>query len=330
MKIKVSGIFKPIKNFLDLEGYYLWKRIGAKYYIIVRSEGGAGFFSNYMWVLGHVVFARRFGYIPVVDMKNYPTLYSEDTAVDGVDNAWNYYFENIDGVSLEEAYASGKYVVGRDKYLTKYAEKYASPIYRFPTEKMAAYYQPVIDRNIRIREDLRKEYEEEWQRKTKGADCVLGIHIRGTDMKNNLGHPMPASVEVYLEQTKQMLAAHPEISVIFLATDENNVRELYEKAFADTRWTLVMNDVFRVWDHGGKRRVGVHETKVEHPRKRHKYLLGKEVLQDAWFLSKCDYLICGYSNVTNTVILWKRNRFRQLVCIQSDGTLYRRQEGQYV
>lgn len=312
MKIKAGNRWKPIKDFFDLEGYYFWKRLRAKYYIIIRSAGGAGFFSNYMWVLGHVVFARRLGYIPVVDMKNYPTLYSEDTAVDGIDNAWNYYFKNIDGVTLEEAYASGRYVVGKDKYLTKYAEKYASPIYRFPTEKMIAYYKPVIDRNIQIRDDLRREYEQEWADKTGGAAWVLGIHIRGTDMKNNLGHPMPASVDEYLERTRRMLAGHPEISHIFLATDENNVKERYENVFQNSRWTLIMNDAFRVWDNGEKRRTGIHETKVEHPRKRHKYLLGKEVLRDAWFLSKCDYLICGHSNITNTVILWKQNKFKQV------------------
>lgn len=324
MKSGIYGLYKAVREFMELEGYYFLNRIRAKYYIIIRSEGGAGFFSNYMWVLGHVVFARRLGYIPVVDMKNYPTLYSEDITVDGVDNAWNYYFENIGGVSLEEAYASDKYVVGKDKYLTKYAEKYSASIYRFPTEKMVVYYYPIIERNIRIREDLKREYEQEWRRKTEGAGHILGVHIRGTDMKNDLGHPMPASVDVYLEQTKQMLSEHSEISKIFLATDENNVRELYEQAFADTRWTLVMNDAFRVWDHGEKRKVGVHETVVEHPRERHRYLLGKEVLQDAWFLSKCDYLICGYSNITNTVIMWKNNRFLQLVCIQSDGSVYRR------
>lgn len=307
---------KRLKNFCYLEGYYLKKRIKAKYYIIIRSEGGAGFFSNYMWVLGHIVLARKLGYIPVVDMKNYPTLYSEDAAVDGIDNAWNYYFENIDGVTLDEAYRSGKYVIGRDKYLDKYAEKYCTPIYRFPTDKMIRYYGPVIDRDIRIREDLKSEFDAAWRKQAEPSDQVLGIHIRGTDMKNNLGHPMPASVRDYLKQTYRILSEHTEITKIFLATDENNVKETYEREFGHSKWTLFMNEAFRVWDNGEARKVGVHETKVEHPREHHKYLMGKEVLQDAWFLNKCDYLICGHSNITNVVILWNRNRFKQLVCLE--------------
>lgn len=307
MKSGIYGLYKTIREFMKLEGCYFMNRIRAKYYIIIRSEGGAGFFSNYMWVLGHVVFARRLGYIPVVDMKNYPTLYSEETAVGGVDNAWNYYFQDIDKVTLEEAYVSGKYVLGRDKYLAKYAEKFCMPVYRFPTEKAIRYYAPIIEKNMRLREDLKAEYDADWGKKVDKTEHVLGIHIRGTDMKNNLGHPMPASVKDYLAQTYQILEHNPEITKVFLATDENNVKEQYEKEFQNSRWTLFMNDAFRVWDRGEKRKTGVHETKVENPRPNHKYLMGREVLQDAWFLYKCEYLICGYSNITDVAIIYLKS-----------------------
>ena len=312
----INGFMKSVKDFYHLEGYYLRKRVKAKYYVIFRSEGGAGFFSNYMWVLGHIVLARKLGYLPVVDMKHYPTLYSEEMPVDGVDNAWNYYFQDIGQVTLEEAYASGRYVMGKDKYLTKYAEKYSLPNYRYPTDQMISYYGPVIQRNIKLREDLKEEYDAVWRQNVTSSDHVLGIHIRGTDMKNNLGHPMPASIETYLEQTRELLRQHPEINKIFLATDENNVKEAYEKAFEGTVWTLFMNEAFRVWDRGEKRKTGVHETKVDNPRPNHKYLMGKEVLQDAWFLNKCEYLICGHSNITNVVMLWNQKRFKQVVCVE--------------
>lgn len=315
---RMNGLINKMKAFCNLEGCYMVKRIKAKYYIIVRSEGGAGFFSNYMWVLGHIVFARRLGYIPVVDMKHYPTLYSEEIPVDGIDNAWNYYFQNIDDVTLEEAYASGRYVLGIDKYLTKYAEKYSLSNYRYPTERMICYYGPIIERNIKLREDLKDEFAGIWRHNVTETDCVLGIHIRGTDMKNNLGHPMPAPVQTYLEKTREMLRQHPEISKIFLATDENNVKEAYEEAFGGNGTILFMNEAFRAWDRGEKKKVGVHEMKVTNPRPNHKYLMGKEVLQDAWFLNQCDYLICGHSNITNVVMLWNQKRFKQVVCVEPE------------
>lgn len=317
MKIKswIYGMYKAFEKYVKLEGYYLLHRIKAKYYIIYREEGGAGFFSNYMCVLGHIVLARKLGYIPVVDMKNYKTLYSEDIPVAGTENAWNYYFLDAGGVTLEEAYASGRCVNCNGKYLEKYSDKYVMPKWRYPTEKTIRFYTPFVEKHMRLREDLEAEYAAEWSRRAGEKDVVLGIHIRGTDMKNRLGHPTPAPVQDYLEKTYRLLQDHPEITKIFLATDENNIKELYEKQFRDSKWELFMNEAFRLWDHGEEKRTGVHETKLDNPRKLHKYLMGKEVLQDVWFLNQCDYLICGHDNVANVVILWNQDRYKQVICL---------------
>lgn len=308
-------MIKKITDFLRLEGVYYLRHFNKKYYIIRRGAGGAGFFSNYMWVLGHAVFAYKLGYIPVVDMENYPTLYSEKESVNGEKNAWNYYFENVGAASLQEAYQSGSYTLGIDLPLHKYEDKYCLGGYRFPTEKAVSYYAPFIRENIRIRQELLKEFEEAWNQKIETTGQVLGVHIRGTDMKNDLGHPMPASVQEYLKRTQEILQENPEIECIFLATDEHEAKESFEEAFADSKWKLFINEAFRTRDSGEKKKTGVHELKVEHARPCHKYLLGKEVLKDAWFLSKCDYLLCGHSNISNVAIIWNENQYRGLTCI---------------
>lgn len=311
----IDKVISRITYFFQREWPFYKKRLRKKYYIIYRSAGGAGFFSNYMWVLGHVIFAKRLGYIPVVDMENYPTLYSEVEPVHGEKNAWNYYFENVEKVTLEEAYASGRYVFGDDAPLHLYEGKYCKGIYRYPTDKAISYYAPIIRKNLHIKKELLDEFEQKWSRKVKDAEAVLGIHVRGTDMKNNLGHPMPAATQCYLENAFEILQKHPEISKVFLATDEYNVAETFAKTFQESQWKLFINEAFRVWDSGEKKKTGIHETVVEHARCNHKYLLGKEVLQDAYYLSKCDYLLCGYSNISNVALLWNGNQFKQVVCI---------------
>lgn len=311
-----------VRYFFEKEWYYYRKRFSKKYYIINRSAGGAGFFSNYMWVLGHVIFARKLGYIPVVDMENYPTLYSETESVDGEKNAWNYYFENVGSVSLKEAYESDDFVMGQDMPLHKYEGKYCMGGYRYPTAKAIEYYAPIIEENIVVKKELVKCFERDWSKNVAKDEQVLGIHVRGTDMKNNLGHPMPAAISAYLENAKAILAAHPGITKIFLATDECNTIEAFEKEFRDTKWKLFMTDAFRVWDTGEEKRTGVHEVQVENARPMHKYLLGREVLNDAYFLKKCDYLLCGHSNISNVVLLWNHNKFKQVVCIEGERVKY--------
>lgn len=301
--------------FLKKEWYYYRKRLTKKYYVIYRSAGGAGFFSNYMWVLGHVIFAKKLGYVPVVDMEHYPTLYSENEPIQGESNAWNYYFENVGEVSLEEVYAGDRYVLGEDAPLHLYEGKYCVGNYRYPTDKAISYYAPIIQENLRLKVELKEELEERWRECVEGTDQILGIHVRGTDMKNNLGHPMPAAVQNYLDKAREILEEHPKITKIFLATDECNVIENFTEAFRDDKYHLFMNEAFRVWDTGEICKKGVHETQVEHARPNHKYLLGKEVLQDAYFLSRSDYLLCGHSNISNVALLWNNHQFKDVVCI---------------
>lgn len=304
-----------VRCFFKNEWYYYKKRLTKKYYIINRSDGGAGFFSNYMWVLGHLIFAKKLGYIPVVDMENYPTLYSEVQPVNGEKNAWNYYFENVGSALLNEAYDSGSFVMGQDMPLHKYEGKYCIGSYRYPTQKAIAYYAPIIEKNIILKKELKDSFDADWAKRVSEGEKVLGIHVRGTDMKNNLGHPVPAAISAYLEHTKKFLEDDPEITKIFLATDEYNTIEAFKKEFQDTRWKLFMTDAFRVWDTGEKKRIGIHEIQVENARPMHKYLLGKEVLNDAYFLNKCDYLLCGHSNISNVALLWNHNKYEKVVCI---------------
>ena len=302
-------------NLLSTEGYYLAKRLKDRYYIIRRKELGAGFFSNYYWVLGHVVFARKLGYIPVVDMLHYKTLYSEEHPIAGELNAWNYYFENVGETGLEEAYGSGRYVFGKDEPLHKYANRYCDATYRFPSDKAIDYYYPVIHDHIRIKEDILKDFRQDWNRKISDAGRIIGMHIRGTDMKNNLGHPMPADTEQYIRRAEQLLEQDRAVQGIFLATDESKTVEIFQEHFRG-KCKVVVNEAFRSGEQKTQRQTGIHEQVLLNPRENHKYRMGMEVLRDAWCLSECDYLICGHSNITNVVILWNHHRFQKVICIE--------------
>lgn len=59
-------------------------------------------FSYFNTILGGIAYADKKGYIPVVDMKNYPNTYLFSDEVGRV-NAWEYYFEQPGGMSLEES-----------------------------------------------------------------------------------------------------------------------------------------------------------------------------------------------------------------------------------
>ena len=65
-------------------------------------------FSNVFHVLQHIYLAEKLGLMPVVDMRQYMTYYNEAEEIDGTRNAWEYYFEQPSGFSLDEVYQSSR------------------------------------------------------------------------------------------------------------------------------------------------------------------------------------------------------------------------------
>ena len=72
-------------------------------YYIIRREGGIGLFSNFVTAAGHIRHAFINGYLPVVDMQNYPNPYLSSEKF-GKENSWEYYFEQPLRIGLKQAY----------------------------------------------------------------------------------------------------------------------------------------------------------------------------------------------------------------------------------
>jgi len=275
------------------------------FYIIRRDRLGAGFFSNYFWVLGHTVYAVENKMIPVVDMKHYKTFYHEKKKIRGTDNAWNYYFEEPDGVTLKKAYQSRNYKLSEFRYLENYAQKYCGE-YGYPSREAVEYYQPYLRQYFKIHEDLLREFEQKMAQLNWKQKKILGVHYRGTDMKyvQNTDHFRPLSLQNYLEEVKKLMNSS-DYTDLFLATDEEYAVNEFCQEFGDK---VMLNHTYRAAEETS---VGIHEQHGS-ARKNHQYLLGLEVLEDAFFLSKCQGFVCGLSNVAFASILWNQNKYQEI------------------
>ena len=80
-----------IMKILNLNNYKFQKD-KLEYYVISLSPG-AGFFSNFGYVLNHLYIAEKMNLSPIIDMKNFPTHYTEHSKIYSTKNAWEYYFK---------------------------------------------------------------------------------------------------------------------------------------------------------------------------------------------------------------------------------------------
>lgn len=282
---------------LDRECAFLLRgsRTSPTYYIVRRILGwgadGGGFFANFFFALSHIAYAKEKGWIPVVDMQNYRTLYSEKQPIDGITNAWDYFFSQP--VDTRAAYRSRRFVLSNGRTLQQRWKPFQdTPSAVIFDNNMMSYLSVLAKEYTQIRPTLLAEFSHYASISFQGKK-ILGIHYRGTDKRiPPPGHYSSPSSSNLLSSVRRLLGrCHPD--AIFLATDEKGIAETIAHVFAPI--PVISTNAFRMQSNS---RNGLHTSRAI-PRPLHRYRLGVEVLQDAWLLSRCDFLIYGHSNVTN-------------------------------
>jgi len=315
MNLRKAIAVRLVRAFgLNQERYvrFPWAAANGPIYYIVRRNlnwGDAGFFSNWLYALTHIAYAKEKGWIPVVDMRNCHTLYSEKHPVNGTRNAWEYYFEQP--VDTRTAYRSGRFVLstgsGRKKSYMPFVE--TDERLDLVPERAEQLKAAAAD-YMHVRPDLLLSFEE-WETTHLAGKRVLGVHWRGTDKRAPPpGHRSTTSLEALLTAVSD-LRDRRKPDLIFLASDETGIRERIEEAAGVP---VVQTEACRL-DAGDAR--GLHLANVRHARPNHRYLLGLEVLRDAWLLSRCDFLVHGHSNVVNAVLLLRDRPFDDRILVRT-------------
>ena len=170
---------------------------GRGFYVIWRAHRASGFFSNFNHIISHIIAAEKRGLIPVVDQLNFPTLYNVAEAVDGRRNAWEYYFEQPGGVSLDEVYRSSRVFVcdgadpgGEPDDYREFFESHFTP-------------RPAVRERIA-----------EFREMASGGK-TLGIHFRGKEMNYAPRHRFTPTVPQICRAADELMEKF-ELDRIFL------------------------------------------------------------------------------------------------------------------
>ena len=246
--------------------------VKKKFYVIQVSPG-AGFFSNFFYVLNHLKIADEGGYVPIIDFENFPNWYNENESINGNRNSWAYYFDQVSSYALDEVYSSNSFIVTSGKWLEN--------MKRNITEDFSL--KNIFHKYISIHENIINECNA-FERKHFSEGGVLGVHLRGGDLRTEAAHAFPPTKK-QISNNINLLINSGSFSKIFLVTENLELFNFMNSEFPGLICSL---DSYRSFGN----------TYLEYPRKNHRYLLGKEILQEAILLSKCSQILCGESNVT--------------------------------
>lgn len=246
----------------------------------------AGFYATFNRMLCGLCFADRLHFTPVVD-RWVGSPYLLDFPIDGADNVFEYYFQRVSDITIDEAYESYNVMVPSNVNMDVVLAECGIREWYRPNDmylkRMGSVYEKYIHLRPKIEAQMSADIENILHRKK-----TLGIHIRGTDFKGNWNlHPKALTVEDYIPFIQEVIEKY-DMEQIFVATDDVGMVEAIRKVYPEV---LFYQDVNR----------GEGETSVafmDSEDKLYKYRLGYEVIRDAYTLAYCDYLIAGRSQVS--------------------------------
>ncbi|MBQ7153963.1 MAG: hypothetical protein IJR85_00185 [Synergistaceae bacterium] len=258
-------------------------------YIIRREAGNVGLFSYFITILGGIAYAEQNGYIPVVDMKHYPNAYLYESEY-GLVNSWEYFFEQPDGLSLEEALSCRKYILGKDTALFLRPAQTAK--FFLNQDGKLDYWRKICRKYIRFTPPV-LEHLQRLLRKTQGKK-ILGVLVRGTDYTSlkPKHHPVQPTAEQAVAKTQEVLEGG-DFEAVYLATEDKRILAKFQEAFGE-KLILPESRCFD-YDYDSPEYLCKYMNND-------KYSLGLDYLVSMLFLSKCKGFITSLTSGSTGVM----------------------------
>lgn len=321
---------KPVRKLRAWRYEKKWAKRGVcrgrmnpdKTFYVIRSRIDTwGLIACYNHVLGHIKLALEQGYIPVVDMRNYPNTYLDPKKLHK-ENSWEYYFYQPTEYSLEEAYRSRHVILmdgmppkeahprGQGKLYLDYFDRKAGEssvsdivscvtdhdggvtrvnqeVSRTEPEKEIRYNNRIIREHMRIRGEAAEHIEKQYKKLFLKGERVLGVLCRGTDisLRRPSGHSVMPRTEEMIGRAERLMEQWG-CTRIFLTTEERAAVEQFREAFGER---VFFTECARYGDTGDKLLAD-----IQFDRKDDRYLRGLEYLTNIALLSRCDCLLGVY------------------------------------
>jgi len=271
-----------------------------KTFLVIRDDNRfSGIGSILSLVITNIIYARKLGYIPVVDLLNVESQYHDKVKV-GVENAWEYYFLQPSNYNLQDISNSKNVIIsigesGNKKIINK--RNIANKIYLFDKENINVIleYKKYYKEYIKFIPEIKEKFENDYIKILKNKGRVLGVIGRGTDFiskkpKNHRVIPEPSVllnkvIEIYKQE---------KFDYIYLATEDNDIFKLFKDEFSDK---MLDNEQKRISQSDIENHYRLSDAEFDYGE-RQKYKLGIDYLSSINLLSKCSGICGGVTSAT--------------------------------
>lgn len=268
------------------------------FFVIRLCPPGTGFLANYNYVLGYMKYAFDKGWIPVVDMENYATLYQEEEPINGTRNVWEYFFEQpFDPVTkkrytLDEVYKSKNVVLAKADDQSMYDSSLREEVLEWQYEMSL-----LVPFKKDMQEHINKVASECLPQNVK----VLGVPTRGSEQKKRvIGHPIAMNVDEILPIVKQKCEEW-NIEHVFIKAEEEETIEYLEKELDNVHYSKC--DRIRKYNVNKDVNASIAKRTISKSESL------KDYLTDIKILSMCASLLGTENNGLTTAVIWNGGKY---------------------
>ena len=241
--------------------------------------------ANYFYVLSHIQYAKTKGWIPVVDQLHYPVYNSQKEPINGTTNAWEYFWQQPGGISLEEAYQSKNVVLSKQSWFWQWDMGYNPHGYQ--DEQCLAFYRNLshsttLNAQTQVYVDLVRRRVLPAKKKILGVNVRLGAHALQSE-RHGAGHPIQPEIDDLISKAKKWFAAW-EMDFVLVTSDAQVVVDRFREAFGEKLLVFC-----RLRAEVGKE-YGLDKNK-EMYQKANLYQTSLDYLAEMELLASCDGLI---------------------------------------
>jgi hypothetical protein len=240
------------------------------------QDGVEGLLSLINKQILYMAYAKKKGYCPYIDWKNYKTQY-----YDGKNNAWEYFFKQPSNLTENEVYKSKKV------YLSGWSFKTVNPEGLFEADvftdkRIREKSSEMLCEHIRFSDEVLSIVNKE-ATSLNISECI-GVYIRGTDYVKL--KPCGEYVQPSVDQMKCKIHEFENKynAPIFLVTEDGDIFDNLKKEFGDII-RIVSFDTF-IRNYEGKDVLSKSDV-LEKDKK----LRGQKYLAKMILLAKCKYFV---------------------------------------
>lgn len=263
------------------------------FYVIRRRDYYCGLFSLVLTNLVRIDEAFKRGFVPVIDLQNDFNIYLKEDQL-GKENAWEYFFKQPAGVSLNDISKSRNIVIGSGAVPPMFP--YLDVKFLMGETGEIAYWRTLAQKYMVLSDAAREAVDREYQRLFHKGDKVLGVKCRGTDYAKGKpkNHPVQPTVQQALEKAREIFEQQ-NCTKVFLATEDAEFYDAFLQCFGDK---LITNKQNYMKYKGGS------TGKEEYEQENGGFSAGMEYLVTTMLLARCDCLCAGCVSATVGALLF--------------------------